>query len=382
MANEVTTATAYNEKNEKVHINDVARRTKSNPGTEKYHCAVCEGELIPRKGGERKWYFCHKTACTDTWKREKGPWHIAWQKRFPDDAQETVFDNNGVRHRADVTYKDYVIEFQYSKIAPEDFNDRNDFYNAANHTVVWLFDVHGNNPIKETLDGFHWSHPFEALKDFQCDIRPVYIFFEFEINGDRQIRKLKRFSWPYQKLEFDEDPAVTFTGDNYREAFRAMFDDQQHPFICSHPGAFQPIKDGSTIYRIIAERPNEKTICVLDRSASTLILIQDPMIQLQQTGLLIGLAHQGNAQGWVQLNCCEYPFWTYVDLSRIQQITQPMHTPAPSAQGNRRSMPAQGGTRIDRELAAFIGRQTYSYTPYKNTSHKPHKQSGRKGKKR
>ena len=58
-------------------------------------------------------------------------WHSLWQDKFPKETQEIVKKKDGKTHRADVLLesKKVVIEFQYSPMSPDEFSDRNDFYN-------------------------------------------------------------------------------------------------------------------------------------------------------------------------------------------------------------------------------------------------------------
>lgn len=106
-------------------------------------CPVCGQPVIFKSGQIRHCYFSHipGAECKDAWHYEDMcEWHQEWQGQFSSNQQEIVFDHEGQRHRADVSFGNVVVEFQHSPISSGEFNDRNSFYFKLGKTVVWLFD--------------------------------------------------------------------------------------------------------------------------------------------------------------------------------------------------------------------------------------------------
>jgi competence protein CoiA len=85
------------------------------------------------------WHWAHKGRRTcDPWWENETEWHRAWKGRFPERWQEIVHKaDNGERHIADVkTDRGWVIEFQHSRIEPEERLSRDTFYRK----LVWVVD--------------------------------------------------------------------------------------------------------------------------------------------------------------------------------------------------------------------------------------------------
>lgn len=200
---------ALNEKNEKV---DIERAIKG----EKYFCPLCKTELIQKHGTIKAPHFAHKHACIETWSGDMSPWHFWWQRQFPEDACECVFESEGQSHRTDV-YLDkqkLVIEFQHSPIKREEFLDRNNFYMKLGLRVVWLFDL----TSKLLDDKLHFNeqgktlfkdYGFQVLKDFVFENPAIKIFFQIKNDGDlfnsiEYYNELKKqFPWNFQ-MPFNE----------------------------------------------------------------------------------------------------------------------------------------------------------------------------------
>ncbi len=108
-----------------------------------YSCPICGEPLNFRIGEKNHAHFAHKkgTYCKDSWEYDMSEWHMAWQRRFPENTQEVVVVAGDEKHRADVLVNQTVIEFQHSSITTEDFNSRNIFYNRVGYNVVWVFDL-------------------------------------------------------------------------------------------------------------------------------------------------------------------------------------------------------------------------------------------------
>lgn len=108
-----------------------------------YYCPICGERLQQKRGKHKQWHFAHRpnSKCTDHWHYDMTEWHKSMQSIFDEKNQEVVVTFEGQKHRADVLIGDTVIEFQHSKINPQDFCDRNDFYIKAGYKVVWVFDL-------------------------------------------------------------------------------------------------------------------------------------------------------------------------------------------------------------------------------------------------
>lgn len=106
-----------------------------------YFCPKCGDEVrVVRRNGRA--FFVHpvssghgrgRTGMTD--------WHDAWQKSFPENCREVVFDSGGVRHRADVLIGSVVLEFQHSGISDAEWSSRSSFYGPdCEKAVFWVYD--------------------------------------------------------------------------------------------------------------------------------------------------------------------------------------------------------------------------------------------------
>ena len=104
-------------------------------------CPGCEGVVVAHCGSEKIWHWKHKSRrrCDPWWENET-QWHRDWKNQFPEDWQETVhFDDNGEKHIADVkTERGWVLEFQHSRLEPEERQSRNAFYCPK---LIWVVDA-------------------------------------------------------------------------------------------------------------------------------------------------------------------------------------------------------------------------------------------------
>ena len=127
---------AHDEKGNRVSIDRVRKE-------EKYFCPICSlGLTVKNNGKIRKPHFAHKIGSDCDW-GDMSEWHISWQEKFPEENQEVIIENNGIKHRADVLIPsaNTVIEFQHSPISAEEFNARNQFYTDCGYKLVWVFDA-------------------------------------------------------------------------------------------------------------------------------------------------------------------------------------------------------------------------------------------------
>lgn len=135
-------------------------------------CPTCGGSVILRQGNINAAHFAHKSnECTDNWHYDMSEWHYSMQKRFPENQREVVVKYNGKTHRADILYRNNIIEFQYSPISAEELEERNNFYNEAGYNVAWVFDVQNQYDSEyitltdyEKALMYKWNNPKRCLQ--------------------------------------------------------------------------------------------------------------------------------------------------------------------------------------------------------------------------
>src|SRR3990167_9713877 len=113
-------------------------RSEAQPGL-KGQCEICNSLTIAKCGDLKVWHWAHKgKRMCDLWWENETEWHRNWKNCFPTDWQEYIHTSeSGERHIADVkTIKNWVIEFQYSHLNPEERQARSDFYEK----LVWVVD--------------------------------------------------------------------------------------------------------------------------------------------------------------------------------------------------------------------------------------------------
>ncbi len=157
-----------------------------------YYCPLCNGKLRIKDGNVNVSHFAHiSIEDCDTFSSDMSEWHMEWQEQFPLENREVVLDYEGEKHRADVCFGRYVVEFQYSKISNEEFDERNSFYTALGYKVVWIFDVRDewNTDRMECYDEWHryndnggkwsWKYAWRFMKDWipQSD-KKIIVFFQ------------------------------------------------------------------------------------------------------------------------------------------------------------------------------------------------------------
>ena len=104
------------------------------------YCTCCGSEMIAKCGNVKVWHWAHKTKkLCDHWWENETPWHRTWKNQFPIDWQEVIhFADDGEKHIADLkTPSGLVIEFQHSRIKPEEIHERSKFY----QNIVWVVDA-------------------------------------------------------------------------------------------------------------------------------------------------------------------------------------------------------------------------------------------------
>ena len=102
-------------------------------------CPLCGTEMIAKCGDVYAHHWAHKSRRNcDHWWESETEWHRNWKNLFPLDWQEVVHRaEDGEKHFADVRTEDsWVIEFQHSRIKPEERDSREEFYGK----LVWVID--------------------------------------------------------------------------------------------------------------------------------------------------------------------------------------------------------------------------------------------------
>lgn len=120
-------------------------------------CPCCNTELLS-KCGEFKvnhWAHVNLVEC-DSWQGKKTDWHIDWQDQFPKEFQEVIYTDykTGEKHIADVSYNDFIFEFQHSGIKFEEIVKRTNFYQGIGKKVVWIFDY---TEKEDNFSFYHWK---------------------------------------------------------------------------------------------------------------------------------------------------------------------------------------------------------------------------------
>ena len=172
---------ALDENGERVHI-ECAKRNQD------YFCPCCKSKVVLKKGDIRVHHFAHpqQSICQDTWHYDMSEWHYEWQNRFPKEWQEIVKTKGGKTHRADVLIEKEktVVEFQHSPLSPEEFSDRNAFYNDLGYKVIWVFDeeeAYSNGQFDNYKDSlWKWKHPRKTFDYFNCKNKGVEVFLQLE----------------------------------------------------------------------------------------------------------------------------------------------------------------------------------------------------------
>jgi competence protein CoiA len=102
-------------------------------------CPACDQAMIAKCGDINIWHWAHKGRRTcDPWWENETEWHRSWKGQFPENWQEILHQaDNGEKHIADVkTDQGWVIEFQHSRMEPEERRSRDNFYPK----LVWVVD--------------------------------------------------------------------------------------------------------------------------------------------------------------------------------------------------------------------------------------------------
>jgi len=102
-------------------------------------CPACKSPMVAKCGDVRVYHWAHRgRRDCDKWWESETEWHRNWKNKFPSNWQEVVHPaENGEKHIADVkTDQGWVLEFQHSKINPDERKAREAFYQK----LVWIVD--------------------------------------------------------------------------------------------------------------------------------------------------------------------------------------------------------------------------------------------------
>ena len=207
-------------------------------------CPVCGSPMVPRCGNVRVHHWGHRgRRDCDAWWENETEWHRGWKNLFPVNWQEVVQQaENGERHIADVkTDQGWVLEFQHSKIHPDERKAREVFYRQ----LVWIVD--GARRKRDKLQFFKALEvgrvvvkkinlikmPFAGecalLRDWGASPAPV--FFDFS-GGDKPegtqlwclIRVINGMAYvgPFSRESFIKyhDPEAKGKGQDFSELWR------------------------------------------------------------------------------------------------------------------------------------------------------------------
>ncbi len=240
---------ALDKNNKKVHIDNTIR-------SEDYFCPCCGSKMVLRMGDIRIHHFAHPSdsICRDTWHYDMTEWHYEWQNRFPKEYQEIVKTKDGQKHRADVLIESekVVFEFQHSPLSPDEFEDRNSFYNSLGYKVIWIFDVeeqYQNEQIENYRSNlWSWKRPKRTFDYYDCKNKLVQLYLQLD-NSD-----LIKVTWCT-----DDYGLSKFATDGYgydEESIVHMFDDdkkQNEPTECKLSELFDKMiqlnsRDHTTYY--------------------------------------------------------------------------------------------------------------------------------------
>lgn len=159
-------------------------------------CPLCGSEMIPKCGDVYVHHWAHKSRRNcDPWWENETEWHRAWKNQFPLDWQEIVHQGeDGQKHFADVRTDDgWILEFQHSRINPEERASREGFYKK----LIWVIDGSLRPTYEEQfLRALEYAETpiaqlpslgrFRQLKGRLLDQwanRTVHVLFDFGVEG-------------------------------------------------------------------------------------------------------------------------------------------------------------------------------------------------------
>ena len=144
-------------------------------------CPCCKTELLSRCGEFKVNHWAHVNLIEcDTWQTNKTEWHIWWQDQFPKECQEIIYTDykTGEKHIADVSYNDFIFEFQHSGIKFEEIVKRTNFYQGIGKKVVWIFDY---TDKEHNFNFYHWKlSNVSRIKEWKYKPKHISIMQEWD----------------------------------------------------------------------------------------------------------------------------------------------------------------------------------------------------------
>lgn len=196
-----------------------------------YFCPICREKVEFHSGSIRQHHFKHwkNSECLDNWHHDMTEWHLAWQNQFSTEQQEVIIKTEDEIHRADVLVGKTVVEFQHSKMSPEEFKERNSFYSKLGYKLVWLFDlrdeVKADKIEKMDEEGqYGWKWSFSTFSRFDTSNKDITVFFQFydaENNDTPCIKKMtkRNTSSDLTKVFWTNHPQF-YTPDNFLQLIK------------------------------------------------------------------------------------------------------------------------------------------------------------------
>ena len=169
----------------------------------KGQCPLCKDEVISKCGEINIWHWSHKNLDCDTFGEPETPWHINWKEQFPKERREVVIGN----HRADVCYKENVIEFQNKTLQTHEIIEREQHYN---YKVLWILNAEdfmfSNFDIykKKNYIAFRWKWARKSWEVSKCkillDFGEEYLFLIKKIYWNGKVHGYGKY-WDRKKLK-------------------------------------------------------------------------------------------------------------------------------------------------------------------------------------
>ncbi len=274
---------ANDEKEKKTYILN-AERGKN------YYCPICNEKMVCKFGKIKSPHFAHPkhSTCTDAWHYDMSEWHEEWQSFFPKENQEVVFDNGKEKHRADIAIGNIIIEFQHSRIAPEEFLERNNFYHSINKKIIWVFDA--ENKISEAeFNSMHLEEGFLSSLNTNSEI-----FTEKSIRNSADLVFLCTYSDPDEEGDYSLYQTSWFwCANNLRRnkvifGTDAYYNEKEFIDIITGKVKLESISDEGTIPYLWRKNSIKNEAIFEDEKGFRVKIVGDPTEMYEKYGRLYG----------------------------------------------------------------------------------------------
>lgn len=172
-------------------------------------CPHCGEEVFARCGTHNEWHWSHKSTSQCFWLKEslnEGVWHKRMKNLFPLEWQEIYVPKNGKYKIADVlprfgeSTNIPSVEFQNSRISPEELKYRCDFYGE----VTWVFNLKAKwfkgVKITNKQDWFQINLPEQLRFMHLINTRGELIFHHYNANYGDRFFVVDKLCFGYQKI--------------------------------------------------------------------------------------------------------------------------------------------------------------------------------------